>query len=250
LRNAGKDGDVKRKSELMKPLGKKSYGSIPHLLGSKLGEGDHHVHEGQHRICTGKTRDKHDLIIIQEKYDGSNVAVSKLNGKIIALTRSGYLAHTSPFEQHHYFWQWVEKNESLFDRLLNEGERVCGEWLLQAHGLKYEIEKYPFVAFDLFVDNKRLNYIDFCYRVFDYLIGPKTIWKGGALETPVAYHLLSDFPHEVSSTEKPEGLIYRVERKGEVDFLAKFVRRDFVPGKYLPEISGKEPVFNYDLNLI
>jgi len=30
----------------MKPLGKKSYGSIPHLFGSKLGEGDHHCHEG------------------------------------------------------------------------------------------------------------------------------------------------------------------------------------------------------------
>ncbi len=234
----------------MKPLGKKSYGSIPHLLGSKLGDGDHHVHEGQHRICTEKTRDKHDLIIIQEKYDGSNVGVAKLNGKIIALTRSGYLAHTSPFEQHRYFGKWVEKNKSLFDKLLNEGERVCGEWLLQAHGLRYSIGKEPFVAFDLFVNEKRLTYINFCMRVFDYLIGPKTIWKGGALDTASGLSFLSDWPHEIEGCEKPEGIIYRVERKGEVDFLAKFVRNDFVPGKYLPEISGKEPVFNYDLNLI
>ena len=31
----------------MKPLKQKSYGSIPHLLGSRLGVGDHHCHEGQ-----------------------------------------------------------------------------------------------------------------------------------------------------------------------------------------------------------
>ena len=56
----------------MKPLNRKSYGSIPHLLGSKLGATDKYVHEGQHRIMTEKTRDKHDHVIVNEKYDGSN----------------------------------------------------------------------------------------------------------------------------------------------------------------------------------
>ena len=84
-----------------KPLGGKSYGSIPHLIGSKLGDGDHHVHDGQHRICTEKTRDKHDLVIVQEKYDGSNVGVANIGGEIIALTRAGYTADSSPYEQHH-----------------------------------------------------------------------------------------------------------------------------------------------------
>jgi hypothetical protein len=36
-----------------------------------------------------------------------------------------------------------------------------------------------------------------------------------------------------------------VERKSEVDFLAKWVRSDKVDGMYLPEISGKEPVWNW-----
>lgn len=236
----------------MKPLGKKSYGSIPHLLGSKLGDGDHHVHEGQHRICTEKTRDKHDLIIIQEKYDGSNVGVVKLNGKIIALTRSGYLAHTSPFEQHHYFGKLVKENEDRFDNVLQEGERLCGEWMLQAHGLRYDICADPIVFFDLFSDGKRLNFQEFYNRVTDIFTTPRTLHiDNRAIPVRAAINVLKDDGfHEIMCKEKPEGIIYRVERKCEVDFLAKFVRNDFVPGKYLPEISGKEPVFNYDLNLI
>ena len=42
----------------------------------------------------------------------------------------------------------------------------------------------------------------------------------------------------------PEGVVYRVERKGKVDFLAKWVRPDKDDGKYLENISGREPVFN------
>lgn len=42
-----------------KPLGRRAYGSIGHLPGSRLGPGDHHVPEGQGRICTERTRDGH-----------------------------------------------------------------------------------------------------------------------------------------------------------------------------------------------
>ena len=87
-----------------KPLGRKSYGSIPHLPGSRIGPGDHKCSEGQAKIATEKKRDKHDLIIVQEKLDGSNVGIAKINDDIIPLTRAGYLANTSPFIQHQYFW--------------------------------------------------------------------------------------------------------------------------------------------------
>ena len=102
----------------MKPLNRKNYGSISHLLGSKLGATDKYVHEGQHRIMTEKTRDKHDYVIVTEKYDGSNVGITKVNGKILAITRSGYLAETSPYTQHHYFAKWVEMQGNRFDFML------------------------------------------------------------------------------------------------------------------------------------
>ena len=66
-----------------KPLGRKAYGSIPHLPNSRIGPGDHKCHEGQERIATVKSRNKHDVIIVQEKLDGSNVAVALKDGIIL-----------------------------------------------------------------------------------------------------------------------------------------------------------------------
>lgn len=50
------------RTSLIKPLGQKAYGSIPHLPGSRLGPGDHHCHEGQAKIATEKARDKHEQL--------------------------------------------------------------------------------------------------------------------------------------------------------------------------------------------
>ena len=41
-----------------------------------------------------------------------------------------------------------------------------------------------------------------------------------------------------------EGAIWRVERKNKVDFLCKYVRPEKKDGIYLPEISGKEAIWN------
>ncbi|MFQ5444048.1 MAG: RNA ligase family protein, partial [Nitrospinales bacterium] len=114
-----------------KPLGIKNYGHIPHLPGSRMGPGDHSCHEGQARIATKKTRDRHDRVIVQEKLDGSNVGVAMIDGTLFSLTRAGYLANTSRFVQHHYFADWVYSNQARFLSVLQNNERLCGEWLMQ-----------------------------------------------------------------------------------------------------------------------
>ena len=128
----------------IKPLGIKSYGSIPHLPGSRRGPSDHGCNDGQLRIATSKARDKHDRIIVQEKLDGSNVSVAKVNGIVMPLTRAGYRAEDSIYAQHIRFAEWVYFHQSRFDELLSEGERVCGEWLYQAHGTRYHLPHEPF----------------------------------------------------------------------------------------------------------
>ena len=80
---------------IMKPLNRKNYGSIAHLSNSKLGEGDHYIDPGQERILTETKRDRHDAILVFEKYDGSNVGVAKKGRHVFALTRSGYEATSS-----------------------------------------------------------------------------------------------------------------------------------------------------------
>ncbi|HUP13413.1 MAG TPA: RNA ligase family protein, partial [Niastella sp.] len=171
----------------IKPLGHKAYGSIPHLPGSRLGPGDWHCHEGQARIATVKTRDKHDIVIVQEKLDGSNCSVAKLNGEIIALGRAGYLAESSEYPVHHSFYRWVKANEKRFDQLLNEGERVAGEYLAQAVGTKYNLSHEPFVPFDILIKQTRITYETFARRVmkFDFTI-PQLLSIGGSFSIEAA----------------------------------------------------------------
>src|SRR5437763_15316138 len=108
-------------TKFTKPLGIKAYGSICHLPGSRLGPGDHKLNPGQARILTEKTRDKHDVIIVQEKLDGSNVCVARVGGVLIPLGRSGYSAVSSKYEQHQLFAGWG------FERLERVEFRVEGE---------------------------------------------------------------------------------------------------------------------------
>jgi len=233
----------------------KSYGHIPHMPGSRMGPGDHMCDEGQKRIATEKARDKHDVIIVQEKVDGSNVGVAKINGALVPLTRAGYVANTSPYEQHHHFYNWVMVNQSRFNELLKDGERICGEWLMQAHGTKYLLSHEPFVVFDLMVYNDRMIYLEFVSRIQKYdFISPNTIHIGAPLSIEKAMEKLKISGH--GALDPVEGAVWRVERNGQidrhkserkwiVDFLVKYVRPDKVDGLYLPEQSGKEPIWNW-----
>ena len=226
-----------------KPLGTKAYGHIPHLPGSRLGPGDHKCSEGQARICMQKARDKHDLIIVQEKLDGSCVAVARLDDKILALNRSGYLAQTSPYEHHQLFASWVRKNEGRFSSMLDNGERLCGEWLALAHGTLYDLPPNhgPFVAFDLMRGTVRTPYYKFKGRLGEHFVMPRVIHTGGPLSIESMLAVLEPSGH--GATEPVEGAVWRVERNGAVDFLAKWVRPEKIDGKYLPELSGGKPIW-------
>src|SRR2546423_15522463 len=89
----------------IKPLGQKGYGTIPHLPGSRRGPGDKGVNEGQFRICCVKTPPdrKGDVVWIQEKLDGSNCGVLKLNGEILAINRAGWLVENSSYVPYQLF---------------------------------------------------------------------------------------------------------------------------------------------------
>lgn len=229
----------------MKPLGQKAYGSIPHLSKSRLGDGDHHCEIGQEKIATETPRDKFDLIIVQEKLDGSNCSVAKINGEIIALTRAGYIAESSPYELHHYFAKWVKKEETRFEKLLNEGERVVGEWLLQAHSTRYNLPHEPFVPFDIMIKHNRLIYHDFLLRVLPLgFTVPHLIHIGQPIGINWILRQLDKSGH--GAIDKVEGAVWRVENRGKFDFVVKFVRPDKQDGIYLPQTTNQPPVWNID----
>lgn len=226
-----------------KPLGHRSYGSIGHLPQSRLGPADHSVPQGQGRICTAKARDRHDHIIVQEKLDGSNVGVARLDGQLVPLVRAGYVAWSSRFEQHQHFAVWVQRNEVLFD-FLEDGQRCCGEWLGQAHATIYHLRHEPFVAFDVMTDHTRMLHDAMMGLIDGRLPTPRVLHRGGPLSVEDALALLGEYGHH-GAVDAVEGCVWRVERKGAVEFLAKYVRPTKQDGVYLPELSGQAPIWHW-----
>lgn len=241
----------------LRPLGQKSYGSIAHIPGSRMGPGDHACHPGQARIATEKTRDRHDRVICQEKLDGSNVGIAKLNGALVPLTRAGYAAATAPYEQHQHFAHWVYAQQPRFLSLLEDGERVCGEWLMQAHGTRYALPGEPFVAFDLMHGTTRALYEETsarCARV--HLALPPLLHYAEGQSFSVEAALRAICPSRAGALDQVEGAVWRVERHTQahpsshertwqVDFLVKYVRPDKQDGQYLESMTGGAPVWNW-----
>lgn len=224
----------------LRPLGHRCYGSIPHLPGSRRGPADRGLNDGQTAILTEKKRDQFDRIIVEEKLDGSNCSVAKIGGRIVSMQRAGYLAASSPFEQHHFFAKWVNRHVERFYHLLSEGERLVGEWLIQAHGTAYCLPHEPFVPFDIMAGSKRVLRDEFRERCREFVL-PKLISDGPPISIE---QVLSELEPSGHGAETVEGAVWRVERKGKVDFLGKYVRPEKVDGALLPEITGREPVWN------
>lgn len=136
---------------------------------------------------------------------------------------------------------WVEENKSRFAALLKEKERVSGEWLVMAHGTRYNLPHEPFVPFDLIVGTERSIWDDFRLRVseFDFTT-PNLISIGQPF--PVEYMIECIKVSGHGALDEVEGAIWRVERKGKVDFLCKYVHHHKQDGKYFAEITGEGAV--------
>lgn len=224
-----------------KPLGGKAYGSIGHLPSSRLGPGDWSIHEGQARILTEKPR-KGDRIIVSEKLDGACMAVANIDGEIVPLTRAGYRARHGRYEHLQLFEVFVMQRYAQFEAMLRPGERLAGEWLALAHGTAYDTDHEgfaPFVPFDLFRGKDRVLRDEFLPRCLEAGMMPATCVhdSDSAVAVEDALARLGEFGCH-GSIEPIEGVVYRCEREGRVDFLAKWVRPDKEDGKYLANLRG------------
>ena len=230
-----------------KPLGRKAYGSIGHLPGSKLGPGDHHLDEKQAALLTHRKNPQHHgaRVVVQQKIDGSCCAVAKIGGVIVPLGRAGYPAATAPYQHLRDFHVWAVARADRFDRLLSEGERVVGEWLSARHSLEY-VERdavggydtradwlesdAAFVAFDIMRDSTRALHDEVHGRVSaEGLLPAHTFHVGAPTLVANAWSTLLDVhtAFRVYPVGEPEGLVYRYEHAGAVKFLGKWVRADF-----------------------
>ncbi|MCK9596712.1 RNA ligase family protein [Candidatus Pacearchaeota archaeon] len=234
-----------------KPLGIKNYGSIPHLSGSRLGPSDSKASPGHEKMAIENDKLPKRIVLVTEKIDGSNVGILRYEDTVVPLTRAGYVANTSPFKMHQIFHEWVFEQKDRFLELLNPGDRVIGEWCIQAHGTKYNFKKEPFFIFDYFnSENERITFEEIINK--NHALGnsrfniPYLLYRG---ETGYSVEEFNFYPKEgrEGALEECEGAVWRVEytkqnnNKRHFILLVKYVKSWKEDGIYLKE---ENPVWN------
>ena len=113
-------------------------------------------------------------------------------------------------------------------------------------GLKYNIEVEPIVFFDHFNAENQRSQFDYLgeLAIMYGLQLPRMLHRGQAIKTNDLLPDLNLKTNGIWAKENPEGMVYRVERKGKVDFLAKWVRSDFEAGKYIIDKQESELIWN------
>lgn len=231
-----------QRSELERPLGRKAYFKISHLPGSRTGRRDRTAPRELFERCLHAPRPGEE-VLVQEKLDGSCVAVARVAGAVVALGREGTLASLSQNPARQMFAAWVEQRSALFSGLLRDDEWLVGEWLALAHSTRYDLRHEPFVVFDGFLRGEQWTFDALSERLQGALPQPTLLHRGGALSIEAMLVKLGDGGH--GAREAPEGAIWRLERQGRVVGMAKYVRRDKVDGALLPENSGRDAVWNW-----
>lgn len=231
----------------------KKYPRTPHLEGSRLQPGD----EDLSQIDFSEIRGKH--IVIEEKIDGANSAVSfDTDGGLLLQSRGHYLIG-GPREIHYdLFKQWATAHAKTFYEVLGSRYIMYGEWMYAKHSMYYDALPSYFMEFDIF-DREKEIYLDTPSRrlltekmpissvpvlnegVFqrssDVLkcLGKSRFIRDGHIERLVKYCKdngldTEDRLFETDKTDIMEGLYIKVEENGCVTNRLKYVRAGFAQG--------------------
>jgi hypothetical protein len=167
-------------AEPERPLGRKAYFKIAHLPGSRTGPSDRTAPLELAERCLVTPRPG-ETVLVEEKLDGSCVAVARVAGQLLALGREGTLAERSGNPGRRLFAEWVTEHASLFAELLADGEWLVGEWLALAHSTHYELRHAPLVVFDGFSRGAQWTRDALSERLDGKLPQAALLHRGGAL---------------------------------------------------------------------
>lgn len=222
----------------------KPYGKIYHLRGSHLTEGDMLCTPWIEKLATKQLPDDRWLITITEKLDGRNVGVMREGEHLKGLDRAGTeLTCNDALEDHRRFIGWLETEYDRF-RFLGDGELLCGEWLGQAHGTRYDLKQDgPFFPFDLFIGDRRLTCRELETRIDKALPLPAVLHRDGPCSVPQALDRLRDVGRTFGDHQ--EGCVWRIEPPYDGPLLCKYVLHSHDKDRFLPHRTGQKPVWNW-----
>lgn len=228
----------------------KKYPRTPHLEGSRLQPGD----EDLSQIPFSDIAGRH--IVVEEKIDGANSAVSfDRDGTLLLQSRGHYL--TGGWRERHYnlFKQWASVQRDGLYAVLGSRYIMYGEWMYAKHTVYYDALPHYFLEFDV-LDRETGRFLDTPSRrallkplpvasvpvlgqgefrdrdTFLALLGPSRYITQAHLE-----HLREDARklgldedrqcRETDATDTMEGLYLKVEEDGQVVDRLKYVRASF-----------------------
>ena len=226
------------------------YPRTHHLQGSRLQPGDEDLSQIPFSLIAGKT------IVVEEKIDGANTAVSfSPEGELLLQSRGHYL--TSGYRERHYNLMklWANVHRDAFWEVLGCRYIMYGEWMYAKHTVYYDKLPHYFLEFDIW-DRDNGCFLDTKGRhglIRDLPVASVPVLAEGAFPTLEALlelmghsNYISDAPfdtlrsdceklgldpqravEETDPTGYMEGLYIKVEQNGQVIDRMKFVRSGF-----------------------
>lgn len=188
------------------------YPRTKHLEGSRLQKGDEDLSQVPFIDILGK------YIVIEEKVDGANSAISfSEDGELLLQSRGHYL--TGGYRERHFdlLKQWASIHQNEFFKVLGTRYVMYGEWLYAKHSVYYDLLPHYFMEFDVF---------DKVDKVF--------------LSTKRRMELLKALPVE-SVKVLADGKFYK-----ESDVLKYLGNSNFISEKHLDNLSQACDVFSID----
>ncbi len=229
----------------------RKYPRTPHIEGSRLQPGD----EDLSQIPFDAIKNRH--LVIEEKCDGANSAVSfDENGELLLQSRGHYL--TGGYRERHYnlMKKWAVAHRDAFYEALGTRYIMYGEWVYAKHTVFYDALPHYFLEFDIldretgiFLDTSARHEMlrsipvvsvpvlgEGCYTKKEdilKLLGPSGYITGNQRQNlyEAAEKLGLDPEKNCSDTDLSgmmEGLYIKVEENGQVTDRMKYVRAAFL----------------------
>jgi len=227
------------------------YPRTPHIEGSRLQPGDEDLSQIPFENIAGK------YLVIEEKIDGANSAVSFDDQGNLLLQSRGHYLHGGYREKHYNLLkQWAGVHRDALWSVLGCRYIMYGEWMYAKHTIYYDCLPHYFMEFDV-LDRETDRFLDTPSRhalLAELPVAHVPILKTGVLKNkeellgllgPSLYisdtlieHLRETARREKQDEERicretdasttMEGLYIKVEENGEVTERVKFVRQSFL----------------------
>ena len=129
------------------------YPRTHHLQGSRCQPGD----EDMEAIPWAAVRGRQ--LVVEEKMDGANAAVSFCGGRLYLQSRGHYLTGGAREKHFDLFKQWAATHTEALGAALDERYVMYGEWLYAKHTVYYDRLPHYFMEFDV-LDRRAGEFLD------------------------------------------------------------------------------------------